>query len=102
MRVVCSIDKPEPLAYLDVFEVGDEWVKFKGCDGCENIKICCGNCKLLYEKGCALHNEARGKPYFCVIFPTPDTNLKWCQLEFKCIKGSNEGKIKRVKDVNMA
>ena len=102
MRVVCEIDKPEVLEYLDVFETGDRWVKIKGCEACsfENRKKCCGECPMLTEKGCFFHLEGtNSKPFRCVVYPTPNTNLTWCSLEFQCVEGNNKGKIKRVKDV---
>ena len=99
MKVICHIDKPETVAYLDVYEVGDEWVKVKGCEGCPNIKICCGDCPMLTSKGCFFHIEnTNSKPFRCVVQPTPETCLKWCQLEFECIRGTHKGKIRRIKD----
>ena len=101
MRIICDTEKTEVLAYLDVFEIGDEWIKIKGCEGCHNADKCCGNCPMLSDKGCFLHsNGTLNKPYRCVVNPTPDTTLSWCQLEFKCIKGTNEGKIKRINKTN--
>lgn len=99
---VCLINEPSPIAFLNVYEEGDVWIKIQGCESCpvENRKKCCGNCPMVCEKGCYWHLVEGGssKPFFCVVRPTPDTCLSWCYLEFKCIKGSKEGKIRRVKD----
>lgn len=104
MRFVCDDSEPTPIAYLDVYDKGDEWVKVQGCEACplENRIKCCGNCPMLVrDKGeCRLHYEGNnvGKPFACIKNPTPDTSISWCALEFKCIKGKHEGKIRRVKD----
>ena len=101
MRVICHIDRPEVIGYEDVFEAGDVWVKVQGCESCslENRKTCCGSCPMFTAKGCFFHEEAsNSKPYRCVVWPTPDASLSWCALEFKCVKGSKQGKVRRIKD----
>jgi hypothetical protein len=101
MRVICHIDRPEVIGYEDVFEDGDAWVKVQGCEACsvENRKTCCGSCPMFTAKGCFFHEEAsNSKPYRCVVWPTPDASLSWCALEFKCVKGSKQGKVRRIKD----
>ena len=103
MCAVIPIDDPSPIAYINVYEEGDIWVKIKGCEECslENRKKCCGNCVLFTSLGCLAHLEGKGhkKTFYCMIKPTPEICQKFCELEFKCIKGSKLGKIRRVKDV---
>ena len=97
--VVIPIDEPSPIAYMNVYEEGDIWVKKKGCEGCKNIEKCCGNCPLLTKDGCLLHLQSgKMKPYKCIVYPTPDMAHSWCQIEFECVKGSNKGKLRRLKD----
>ena len=104
MRVICATDKQEVLAYLDVFEDGDEWVKIKGCDDCppESRVRCCGDCKaqnkLTGECVFQLIKSNLSKPFECVITPDPRTAKSFCVLEFKCVRGSREGEIRRLKD----
>ena len=103
MKTLAIVDIYDPIVvgYENLYEEGDRWEKIKGCDGCENIKQCCGNCQLLFEKGCLLHVEPRvfsTKPLKCIIYPLPIVTHSWCQLEFKCVKGSMKGKIRRVRD----
>ena len=103
MRVVCEIDKPEVLEYLDVFEEGDEWIKIKGCEECppESRKKCCSGCKAQIPTEECIFQTIKSnlsKPYECVITPDPRTVKSYCILEFKCIKGKNEGKIRKLKD----
>jgi len=99
MRVICEVDKPEVVGYIDVFEKDDYWVKTQGCEACTNANLCCGPCPMLFSKGCYFHAEmTNSKPFRCVIYPTPDASMSWCALEFKCVKGSQQGKTRRVKD----
>lgn len=105
MKVVCLVENPDVVSYVDVYEEGDEWVKIQGCEVCslENRKKCCGPCPMFTDKGCYLHlDNMLNKPYRCVVKPTPRTCLTWCSLEFKCIKGKNVGKIKKVNSPIMA
>ena len=100
--VICSLESPVALGYINVFEEGDEWIKVKGCDGCPNTKLCCGNCPMLIDDKCYMHLEnTMKKPFRCVIYPPPDTTLSWCQLEYKCVKGKHEGKIKRLNKADL-
>ena len=98
--VVCSVKEPVPLAYGNVYEEGDLWVKIKGCEDCswENRQKCCGNCPLLTGKGCIPHLEGNKKPFSCVIIPPPDKNHGWCSLEFKCVQGTREGQIRKIRE----
>jgi len=34
MLFLCSIENPSPIAYCNVYEIGDIWVKIQGCDQC--------------------------------------------------------------------
>lgn len=102
--VVISVDEPTVIAYLNVYEKGDVWIKIKGCESCgiEDRLYCCGNCvMLLKDTGeCRLHLgfNKREKPFHCVTDPPPNICHAWCSLEFKCIEGSRKGKIRRVSD----
>lgn len=102
MKVVMMVDSPSPIAFLDVYEDGDKWVKVVGCEGCEEIGRCCGSCPLLVPgKGCLLHLEAptaSRKPYHCIVRPAPDTNWKWCQQEWLCVRGEHKGQIRRIRE----
>jgi hypothetical protein len=98
MLALLPVDRPEPVGYMNVFEEGDVWLKINNCFGCENSDKCCGRCEMLVGGDCRLHLEGwgKGKPYHCTVWPPPNIKLSFCQLAFKCVKGSNEGKIKRI------
>lgn len=102
--VVCSMDSPEALAYTSLYEEGDVWVKIKGCEGCpeESQKKCCGACPMVSEMGCYFHlmkpNNSTQKPFGCIAHPHPIGARSYCQLEFKCVKGRNLGKVRCVRD----
>lgn len=100
---LCPLDDPSPVAYFNVYEVGDIWVKIKGCEDCplEDRRKCCGNCPMFSELGCYWHLESgnrSSKPYNCIVDPTPDKGASYCQLEFKCVAGSKAGKIRKVRE----
>jgi hypothetical protein len=100
-KVKIAVGDPTPIAYYDLFEEGDEWVKTTSCEGCPSIKKCCGNCPMLTSKGCFYHLENRqhsAKPFKCVVTPMPNIAISWCQLEYLCVKGTNMGKRRRAKD----
>jgi len=103
--VVIGVKDPTPIAYLNVFEEGDIWVKIVGCDECPeewHLK-CCGNCPMSSEKGCFYHleerNDGSNKPFHCIINPLPNIAMSHCCLEFKCVAGTNKDKIRRVRDI---
>lgn len=102
--VVCAVDDPTPIAYLNVYEEGDIWVKVQGCEACpeENRKKCCGNCPMWGNGGCFWHlgvnRRGSSKPWTCVVKPCPDTSWEWCSLEFRCVRGSRKGQIRRVRE----
>jgi hypothetical protein len=102
MTVEIALNDPTPIAFRNVYEEGDIWMKIKGCEGCSHHLKCCGTCPMSSEKGCFYHLEKRNdggmKPHHCIVNPLPSTCKKNCQLEFKCTKGSMEGKIRRVRD----
>lgn len=101
--VIIPLDDPIPYAYTSLYEQGDIWIRIKGCEDCstENRKRCCGDCPMLTELGCQLHLEkGNKKPLHCIITPIPTQAKSYCKLEFKCVVGSNEGKIRRVCDKN--
>jgi hypothetical protein len=103
--VVILYDKPKPIAFLNVYDEGDVWIKTKGCEDCpeDSRAYCCGNCKMfLKDNGeCRLHidDDGRQKPFRCVIDPSPEICHAWCSLEFECIVGPKKGKIRKVKDI---
>ena len=97
--VLCALDDPTPIAYMNLYEEGDIWIKIRGCEGCPNTDKCCGNCPLKVEKGCVFHIEAREysrKPFNCIVHPKPTIHQSFCQLEFRCIKGSKKDKVRKV------
>ena len=106
MKVVIDIKKSSPTGFIDVYEEGDEWVKIKGCEECpkeQRIK-CCGQCPcIMPDGGCYWqeapeHQNAPRKSLYCMITPLLTKHNSRCCLEYKCVKGSNIGKIRRVKD----
>ena len=105
MRVVCDLEKATPVAFLDLYEEGDEWVKVKSCEDCpteQRIK-CCGNCPCIMPDGNCYWQAGENKKnlrksLFCVVYPLPNKHISRCCLEYRCIKGSNKGKVRRIKD----
>ena len=101
---VCDTEEASPVAFLNLYEPGDAWIKIQGCDVCtmESRKRCCGNCAFLMERGCAWHFEkgdnTRAKPFVCVVRPFPNTAKGFCQLEYECVSGKHRGKVRRVRD----
>jgi hypothetical protein len=100
MKTIIENLNPTPIAFADVYEENDLWIKIVGCKGCKATARCCGNCKFVTSKGCFWHVDSRGqnKPLYCVIKPFPVDHWPYCQQQFKCVKGKNKGKIRRVKD----
>ena len=90
-------DCASPVGYRNVYEDGDEWLKVCGCDGCERVKQCCGNCPHSRGSGCPLH-VLGNKPLYCIVNPTPNTCKPHCLLVFECVKGSNVGKFRHLTD----
>lgn len=99
---VIPLDGSSPIAFINVFEDRDVWVKVQGCEACseENRARCCGNCKVILPDAKCPYNFQKNsnKPLFCVMNPTPDKADPHCSLEYKCVAGSRIGKIRRVKD----
>ena len=52
--VVCDIDEATPIAYINVYEDNDIWLKIQGCEACERDKPqrCCGKCPFIIDEGC--------------------------------------------------
>jgi len=102
--VICSMDDPVALAYTSLYEEGDVWIKTVSCKDCpkESQRKCCGTCPMLSEMGCYFHlmkpNNGTQKPFGCIAHPHPTGARSYCQLEFLCIKGTNIGKVRCVKD----
>ena len=103
--VVCTVESPTPVAFINVYETGDMWVKIKGCMDCpeERRAKCCGNCYWLVKGGYCHWQQGHlkrhsSKPWWCVIAPTPDDHKTDCVLEFQCTAGSKKGMIRRVQD----
>lgn len=102
--VLCHKNLPEPIAYLNIYEKGDVWLKIQGCETCsiESKRKCCNGCPMYSDKGCYFHMENDGrkskKPYHCVVYPDPSSSFSHCQLEYKCIRGSKKGQIRKVRD----
>lgn len=102
--VFCSMGDPVAVAYTSLYEEGDVWIKIRGCEQCpeESQEKCCRQCPLHSEKGCYFHlmkpNNSTQKPFGCVANPDPIGTRSYCQLEFECVKGSNFGKVRCVRD----
>ena len=101
---VVDMKEATPVAYINLYEQDDIWLKIKGCEDCpwESRIRCCGNCAFLMERGCAWHFEkgdnTKAKPFVCVVRPTPENATSFCQQEYLCVKGTNEGKTRRIQD----
>jgi len=99
MKVIIDIKTQSAEGYIDAYEEGDEWIKIQGCEVCplETKKKCCHDCSSSLVNGdCGVHEK--GKPFNCIIAPSIKMCITHCSLEYKCIKGINKGKIRRVKD----
>jgi len=99
MKVIIDIETQTPTGYIDVYKPGDEWISTQGCEVCseETKKKCCWDCSSSLPNGdCEVHEK--GKPFNCMIAPSIKMCIAHCSLEYRCIKGINEGKTRRVKD----
>lgn len=112
-KVICYVDDPTPVAFIDLYEPGDKWVKVQGCDKCalETRLHCCGNHQIT---SCPMQDKLTGncrwnlppnndKPWSCVIKPIPSrcvnfSNNQSCCLEYECVQGMYKGKIRRLRD----
>jgi hypothetical protein len=104
--VVMNLEAPTSVAYLNIYESGDIWVKVQGCEICppESMVKCCNNCGVFLEgEGCKYHfvrNLATSnKPFSCTVKPYPDAAMPFCSLEFRCVEGTRKGQIRRVRDI---
>ena len=101
--VICLLDNPQPIGYMNVYEPGDVWMKIQGCEACslENRRKCCTNCPVFIDIGCVLHLEDprnSRKPFHCIVNPSPDICHSYCQLEFQSIQGSRKGQIRKLSE----
>jgi hypothetical protein len=103
--VIFNLDNPSPVAYMNIYEESDIWIKTQGCEACpeENRMKCCNNCGMFSErKGCVWHVtrnlDTTNKPWNCMVKPYPDAAMPFCALEFTSISGRHKGAIRRVKD----
>ena len=123
MLVLVKYDKPETVAFVNLYNPGDLWLKVQGCEACtpEGVRNCCGKCPFrlgsewlqeiltslgvdvppLDEKGrCIWHVEGRRsrKPFVCIVDPHPRHACSYCQLVFECVQGPKKGKKRHVCD----
>ena len=103
MCAVIPHDDPSPIAYINVFEAGDMWIKTRGCADCPKASKaqCCRKCPVFTGGGCMFHesnNHSTNKPYQCVVKPLPNQGHSYCHLEYTCIKGKHKGKIRRLNE----
>jgi len=103
LLVLCMKEFPSPIAYCNVYEPGDAWLKTQGCESCDERgrELCCGKCPMTTPKGCLLHltnTKNSDKPYRCVVNPLPTDVHSWCAIEFKCQCGKNKDKIRKVRE----
>ena len=101
--VVCDIDEATPVAYINVYEDNDIWLKVQGCEACEREKPqrCCGGCPFVMADGCKFNFDkgVSTKPFMCVVLPLIIKNqMKGCSLIYKAVAGSMVGKMRRVCD----
>jgi hypothetical protein len=100
---IIPINETSPIAFINVYETGDCWIKIQGCEKCpeDRRRLCCGNCGMLTPDGkCSwqMTENRSHKPLNCVIWPTPDQCKKGCQLKYKSIAGSLKGTVRSVSD----
>ena len=101
---VVDMKEATPVAYINLYEQDDIWLKVKGCEDCpwESRIRCCGRCAFLMERGCAWHFErgdlTKSKPFVCVVRPTPESAKAFCRQEYLCIKGTKKNLIRRTRD----
>jgi len=98
MAFVLRVDDPSPVAFINVYDEGDVWVKIQGCEKCpeaERIK-CCGTCPCVLADGrCYWHahnphgHNGGMKPFHCIQNPLLTNCRSRCCIEYKCIEGPN-------------
>jgi len=101
--VICRRLDPTPVAYMNIYETGDVWIKIKGCESCpdESKAQCCKGCAMATPKGCLLHltnTQNSDKPFRCVVNPMPNKVISRCVIEFLSIAGKHKGKIRKVRE----
>jgi len=101
---VIPTDDPSPVAFMNLYEPGDMWVKVHGCEGCneEQRRRCCGQCVLyVNNKGCERHLERgtmQSKPFHCTVLPVPNQQWGNCHLVYECIAGKWKGYQRQIWD----
>ena len=103
LAVVCEVDEPTPVAFLNLYEEGDIWIKRRGCEACSVARRskCCGKCPCSMPDGsCQWHFLDKGKkPFYCIVQPNPIRHSsEGCMLAYECIVGSKKGKIRQTHD----
>lgn len=103
LEAVFHPDDPSPVAWQNLYDEGDRWEKIQGCEACS--KHCCGTCGLIVEDGkCRLHldgpdgGRGQAKPWACCVKPTPDGQMSYCTLVWRCVRGPNAGSYRRKAD----
>jgi len=105
MLALCPVGDPSPIAYMNVYEPDDLWIKVQGCEACptERREKCCGNCPMLTPDAKCYWNmenkRASSKPFKCVVLPEPSRAKKGCALIFECVRGTHKGKLRHVTDI---
>ncbi len=102
---VILIDDASPMGFFNLFDIGDVWVKIKGCFDCpkEQRIQCCGQCPcILPNGGCYWQSpeniKSSRKSLHCIITPLPNKFNGRCCIEYKCVEGPKKGKIRRLRD----
>jgi hypothetical protein len=107
LLVAVDLEGSIPVAFINLYEVGDVWMKVQGCEKCqmEAPARCCGRCPFATMDGCAFHfkgftvGRVSSKPLSCVVTPTIERKrTEKCSLIYKCTQGSMKGKYRRVSD----
>jgi len=107
MSVICRVKDASPVAFLNLFDEGDMWIKIKGCLDCpleQRIK-CCGNCPCILADGSCYwqmqkphDRDGTMKSLSCIITPLPTKFSSRCCIEYLCVVGEKKGKIRRLQD----
>jgi hypothetical protein len=105
LSAVISLEEATPIAFFNMYDEGDVWIKTKGCESClqERRIKCCGNCPCVTPDGQCQWQVGENKRYprksfFCVVYPLPSKFVSDCCIEYKCTEGDKKGKTRRIKD----
>ena len=105
--VVIDIKEASPVAFINVYEDGDIWMKIVGCEACRmpSPARCCGRCPFATIDGCAWHaknfslGSVSDKSLGCIVLPRiTKKRTDKCSLIYKCVRGSMKGKYRRIFD----